>query len=204
MIIGITGLKGAGKDSVAEVLINEFGYHKMAFADTLKDMVAVAFGWDRKMLEGTTPEDREVREKPDEFWSKELGRQFSPRNALEIFGTNLLRDHFYINFWIACLKKRLKDLGYDKVVITDVRFANEIKAIRELGGEIWRVTRGDNPKWFNIAAYHNLYEPEKPFTITGVHASEYSWQGIDNPDFFISNNETLEDLHNKVRSLMER
>ena len=52
MLIGICGLIGSGKDTVAERLVNEHGYKRDSFAKSLKDAVASMFNWDRDMLEG--------------------------------------------------------------------------------------------------------------------------------------------------------
>lgn len=62
-IVILTGLKGSGKDEVAKILINKFGYKKLAFANLLKDTLASLLDWPRDGLEGTTPEQREWREK---------------------------------------------------------------------------------------------------------------------------------------------
>jgi dephospho-CoA kinase len=53
-IIGICGHIGSGKDTIADILIKEKGYIKLSFASSLKDAVALIFGWNRKMLEGST------------------------------------------------------------------------------------------------------------------------------------------------------
>ena len=72
MLIGICGLIGSGKDTVAERLVTHHGYKRDSFAKSLKDAVSSMFNWDRKMLEGDTKESRAWREQPDEFWSKKL------------------------------------------------------------------------------------------------------------------------------------
>ena len=78
MIVGICGLIGSGKGTVADILVEQ-GFTKVSFADKLKDGVATIFGWDRAMLEGDTNESREWREQVDEFWTKETGRTITPR-----------------------------------------------------------------------------------------------------------------------------
>ncbi len=50
MIIGICGLIGSGKDTIAEYLIKEHNYIKLSFADKLKDSVATMFDWDRELF----------------------------------------------------------------------------------------------------------------------------------------------------------
>ena len=45
MLIGIVGLIGSGKDTVAERLVQKHGYIKDSFAKSLKDAVAAMFNW---------------------------------------------------------------------------------------------------------------------------------------------------------------
>ena len=78
MIIGICGLIGSGKGSVADILVQEHNYKKISFADKLKDGVASVFGWDRQMLEGDNAESVKWREQKDEFWTKETGNEITP------------------------------------------------------------------------------------------------------------------------------
>ena len=68
MIVGLVGFIGAGKGTVADILVEKHGFIKESFANSVKDSVSVIFGWDRSSLEGDTPESRRWREQPDEFW----------------------------------------------------------------------------------------------------------------------------------------
>ena len=54
MLIGLVGLIGSGKDTVANRLVTNHGFIRDSFAKSLKDAVHNIFGWDRKMLEGDT------------------------------------------------------------------------------------------------------------------------------------------------------
>ena len=62
MIVGICGLIGSGKGTVADFLVNDKGFTKLSFADKLKDSVATLFDWPRELLEGDTEESRQWRE----------------------------------------------------------------------------------------------------------------------------------------------
>ena len=85
-VIGICGLIGSGKGTVADQLVEQ-NYKKISFADKLKDGVSTIFGWDRLLLEGDTRESREWREVPDEFWTKELGKDITPRLVMDLMIT---------------------------------------------------------------------------------------------------------------------
>lgn len=210
-IIGICGLAGSGKDTIGDALINNLpNWEKVSFASHLKDVTALLFGFDRKMLAGETPEDRAIREQPDKFWSEKMGKDFTPRYALQYLGTNLLRNQLHQNIWVDCLERKI--LESDKnVVITDVRFPNEINMIKNIGGEIWRVERGNLPDWFRkvesfqINGTDNLmydipyYVPE----VQTIHESEWKWVGYDRPNHIFKNDGTIEDLEKKILDIIK-
>ena len=199
-IIGITGSAGSGKDTIGDILVRNLpNWEKVSFAGHLKDVTALLFGFDRKMLAGETPEDREIREQPDPYWSEKMGKDFTPRFALQFFGTNLLRNQLHQNIWVDCLEKKI--LESDKnIVITDVRFSNEIDMIKSIGGEVWRVERGILPNWWEKAIYYNTKPNtlDVPPELKNVHESEWRWIGYDNPSHVFHNNQTIEDLKTEV------
>ena len=198
MIIGICGLIGSGKGTVADVLVEQ-GYKKVSFADKLKDGVAAIFGWDRTMLEGDTDDSRSWREEEDVFWTEETGRTITPRIVLQEFGTECMREGFHNGVWVSLLKKHVIDNpGY--YVVPDVRFRNEQNMIRDLGGEIWQVKRGKDPEWFARAIFDNN-NPETSNLMSGydVHESEYKWIDVNTRfDCILNNNSTLLDLQSLV------
>ena len=134
MIIGICGLIGSGKDTVAQTLIDNHNFVKTSFADRLKDAVAVMFSWDRELLDGKTDESRAWREQKDEFWSAETGREITPRLVLQEFGTECMRVGFFDGIWVSLTKQHLLQNKDKNFVITDVRFPNEAKMILESVG----------------------------------------------------------------------
>jgi hypothetical protein len=134
MIIGVCGFIGSGKDTIADYLVNIHEYRRESFANTLKDAVSAVFGWDRTMLEGRTKQAREWREQVDPWWSKRLDRAITPRWILQYWGTEVCRKGFHDDIWIASLENKLRTSS-DSVVISDCRFPNEIKAIKEQGGK---------------------------------------------------------------------
>ena len=198
MIIGICGLIGSGKGTVADILVEQ-GFKKVSFADKLKDGVATIFNWDRAMLEGDTDESRSWREQEDVFWTAETGRSITPRLVLQEFGTECMREGFDKGVWVSLLKKYLLD-NPGNYVVPDVRFRNEQNMIRELGGEIWQVKRGKDPIWFPRAIIDNA-NPDTSNLMSGydVHESEYKWIDVNTRfECIIHNDSTLLDLHTLV------
>lgn len=181
MIIGLVGFAGSGKGTVADILVSKHNFTKLAFADAVKDATAAIFGWPRSLLEGDTEESRTWREKQDDWWSKKIGKSITPRNMLQLMGTEIGRDIIHSNIWIYAMEKRME--LYSNVVIADVRFENEIDFIRRKGGFIVRVKRGPDPEWYNIAAMandanHPMHQDSCiKMNDLGIHYSEWAWIG---------------------------
>ena len=203
MIIGICGFIGAGKDTAADYLVGFHGFRRDSFASTLKDAVAAVFGWDRELLEGRTPEARAWRENVDTWWADRLNMpNLTPRWILQYWGTDVIRDHFHDDIWIAALESRLARRT-DHTVISDVRFPNEVKAIKAQGGKVIWVQRGPTPHWYDIAAKANTGDNKARewLGLNGIHASEYSWAGTEF-DQIVVNNESIECLYDQIKNLV--
>jgi len=194
MIIGVCGLIGSGKGTVADILVEEHDFKKISFADKLKDAVAVLFGWPRNMLEGDTQESREWREQVDEFWTNETGRTITPRLVLQEFGTECMRQGFYDGIWVSIVKQQILADPHSNWVIPDTRFPNEINMLHEIGGQVWWVKRGETPQWFID------YRQDSIMPLS-IHASEWAW-GQTRFDEEIANNGTLEELRSRVSDLL--
>lgn len=180
MIIGVVGFIGSGKGTAADILVNKHNFHKLSFADTVKDATAAIFGWPRHLLEGDTDESRECREAKDEWWSEKFGYDFSPRLALQMMGTEAGRDVFHPELWIHSLERKME--MYPNVVIADVRFPNEIDFIQSKGGFVVRVKRGPDPEWYDTALSDNKNGLEPSVSQMSVyhpsiHYSEWAWIG---------------------------
>lgn len=203
MIIGICGFIGSGKDTAADYLVGFHGFRRDSFANTLKDAVSAVFGWDRELIEGRTPEARAWREQKDEWWSNRLGMEITPRWILQYWGTDVLRNNFHDDIWIAALEARLAK-RMDHTVISDVRFPNEVKAIRAQGGKIVWIQRGELPSWYNVALSANAgVEADKQrLKDLGVHPSETSWVGTAF-DEIIGNNGSIEQLYTQLKNLVQ-
>ena len=208
MIIGICGFIGSGKDTIADYLVNYHGFRRESFANSLKDAVAQVFGWDRTMLEGRTKSAREWREQVDPWWSNRLGMEITPRKVLQQWGTEVCRKGFHDDIWIAALENKLRN-SKDDIVISDCRFPNEIKSIKEAGGIVIRVKRGPEPEWYDAAISMNKGQngnmnwalSTDKINKLGIHASETAWVGT-NFDSVLTNDSSVEDLFTKVRDLV--
>ena len=196
MIIGICGLIGSGKGSVADILVENHNFEKLSFADKLKDGVASVFSWDRDMLEGDTDRSRIWREKEDEFWTNETGMSVTPRLVLQLFGTDCMRNGFFDGIWVSLVKQKILESPDTNWIIPDVRFPNEVKMIQSVQGEVWQVRRGELPQWF-------LDKRDFSIEPSDVHASEWAWIDQDNAfEQIIQNDGSLDELQNTVQQII--
>ena len=193
MIIGVCGLIGSGKGTVSDILVEEHGFKKISFADSLKDAVAAVFSWDRELLEGDTDVSRMWRETKDTWWADRLGMpDLTPRLILQLWGTEVCRTGFHNDIWIASLERKLR--SNTNYVIPDTRFPNEVNLIKKIGGEIWCVKRGPDPKWF--VQYQLGGSPPNH-----IHSSEWEW-ARSKFNKTLANDGTLDDLKALVKSLV--
>lgn len=209
ILIGLTGLAGAGKDSVADCLVQCAGFRKLAFADALRDEVEQAF--EQLGTADTLLTDRQRKELPCpelalgwctnlEFVRAveaavfggsmplhELDEPRSPRQILQWWGTEYRRGQD-ADYWICLLGNRIRTLigqGCWRLVVTDCRFANEATTLRGAGGELWQVFRPGLP------------------LVEGGHASQTDGGKL-KPEHIVVNNGTLNDLYEQVLRLLTR
>lgn len=129
-IIGLSGYAQSGKDTVANILVREYGYERIAFADPIKDLLYkinphVGGGTFLKSTVDTIGWERAKKNPEVRIMLQSLGV-----GARELFGEN-----FWIDLALAKAKQE------HRVVITDVRFKNEAQMITIAGGQLWRVHR---------------------------------------------------------------
>lgn len=209
MIIGVCGFIGSGKDTIADYLTNFHEFRRESFANSLKDAVAQVFGWDRTMLEGRTKQAREWREQVDPWWAERLNMpNLTPRLMLQLWGTEVCRKGFHDDIWIASLENKLRN-STDNIVISDCRFPNEIKSIRDAGGIIVWVKRGELPEWYEDAISANKGQIQNytwalsvdKLKRLGIHASETAWVGT-KFDAVLENDGSIDDLYAQVKNLV--
>jgi hypothetical protein len=209
MIIGISGRARAGKDTVAEIFIKKFGFKRVSFADSLKEICSEAFGIeldtfhnnDKKdvafenplqvnidhmqslvmLLKGAgcAPSQAQI----DSLIDEGLSMQFvSPRDLLQRVGTNLCRNHFGDSVWISIFKHKIQNTQ-GHTVVADVRFVNERQAIRDLEGVNFLVSRDSLPP-----------------LATDAHESELLGCSPENIQVFVTNDSTVASLHRDIET----
>lgn len=133
-LIGLVGRMGSGKDAVA-ALLHMRGYKRYAFADELR-LEVMDILLDRG-LPSDIPENKTwlyVNARRDEVWPKPT--TLGMRKLLQYHGTEYRRKQDE-DYWVNKLAPKLVGM----CVVSDVRFPNEVKMIRDRGGVIWRVHR---------------------------------------------------------------
>lgn len=177
MLIGITGHKFSGKSTVAKMLSEILGYETHSFADKLKDITCILSGCTREDLENYDFKENELV--PDYLRPYCLNADKPTYRAfLQHFGSEVMRG-INNNIWIDCT---LSNCGKD-AIISDCRFPNEAKAIKERGGIVIKVVRDG--------------------VATGdTHQSETKIDEIE-PDYVFFNNKSLKELRGSVSAIVE-
>jgi hypothetical protein len=176
-LIGITGNAGTGKDTVGSMLAAKHQFYRAAFAQSLR-MAAV----DIFQLHPSVFDDRVLKESKDSYWN------LSPREMLQLLGTEAGRKVFGPDVWIKSLARSLNTSTKSRYVITDVRFKNEIEWILDNNGHIIHLTRD--------GCDGNVGIPS--------HASEQKLDLSIYPKgriFYVDNNNSLIDLAESVDSI---
>lgn len=147
-LIGITGYLRTGKDSVAKLLVDEFGYTKLAFADPLREM-ALAIDPYISLIGvpeglGLAPFENRLYSELIDMIGYETAKSIPDfRRFLQRLGTDGVRNVLGDSTWVDLAVKRARSILRDggRVVFSDVRFPNEANAIHTLGGAVWRTIR---------------------------------------------------------------
>jgi hypothetical protein len=168
-LIGVSGLKGSGKTTLANYLVQNYGCTRVPFAAPIKDMLA-ALGLTDEQLNGS---EKEIK--------IDLLCGNSPRFAMQTLGTEWGRMMIGEKIWINAWRKKVETFWLGRsdqpVVCDDVRFPNEVALIKAMGGRVIRVSR--------------------PECKTSDHPSEALIETLD-VDYAIANTGTLFDLRKKL------
>lgn len=156
------------------------------------------------MLAGITAESRAWREEIDVWWAAKLDiPQFSPRWAMTHVGTDIMRRYLSADLWVYNVERRIMMLDdATSVVLTDARFPNEIALAYRCNGRVFRIKRGPDPSWMEVARMANTESSDAEhyqymLEMQGIHSTEYAWIGAQ-VDGIIDNDGTITELHNKI------
>lgn len=139
VLIGLSGWAQSGKDTVANYLVEDFGFTRVAFADPMREALLRLNPWVHPIGAERIRIADLVKSPGDWEWAKKNTEDV--RELLQRFGTEVGREMFGDNFWVDYA---LNDLPTDRIIVTDVRFVNEANAIRLRGGMVFRVEREGN------------------------------------------------------------
>jgi len=137
-VIGLTGAAGSGKDTAADALREHHRFIKLSFAEPVYEMMSIVTLTPVEVLRDRSTKEAVITK---------MG--VSPRKLGQTLGTEWGRNMINQNIWVDHLDARLHDIelrtGLVGLVISDVRFQNEVDYVHSLGGEVWRIERTDNP-----------------------------------------------------------
>ena len=136
----------------------------------------------------------------------------TPRFLMQYVGTDLLRNQLHPEIWVTSLmseykpqwkeetkvywKERLSE--YPNFIITDLRFPNELEAVKKRGGITIRVNRP-----CNICGGSGYHKMSCPVSKSGEHLSETSLDKAEF-DYIIDNNSDIESLIKKVKQILKK
>ncbi len=193
-LIGLGGLKRAGKDAVADILVAEYGFVKIGMSDPLHEAMLA--------LDPIIP----INEYADAGGFGAVGRfvryselvaqvgyvnaktNTEARRLLQKLGTEVSRNLVGENVWVDIATRSILhhlDAG-TPVVVTGIRFDNELFAIEDIGGDTVWIER---PEVTEAAA--------RSESTTAAHASEVTLRRSAF-SYAIINDSTLEDLRESV------
>lgn len=178
MIIGLSGYARSGKDTAADRLVNQHMFTRYSFAAPMKEAMYKL----NPIVHSDSIGNFRYKDLVDTY-GLDVAKENTPeiRRLLQVFGTEVGRDMFGINFWVDLALNSIKE---DNAVISDVRFKNEADAIKSIGGQVWRINRN------GVGPVTN-------------HSSELDLDNY-NFDYIIDNDYSVVDLNDVVDMLWEK
>lgn len=213
-VVGLGFSARVGKDTIADYLVAEHGFHKTSFATSLKEGIGRGvFGLNDDQLYG------DKKEVVDDFWNERLniwettytngmtrlhidedppfGIQaynhidtfkrlpITPRLLLQLAGTEGGRQIFGECLWVETVGRRIENSDHIRWVIPDLRFENEVDAVLNWGGKAYAVA-ASYPGYIGISG------------AATAHASETSLVTFDRWSGRISNGGSFSDLYKAI------
>lgn len=177
-IIAICGAKRSGKDTIANILSEYYGYKHIKIAQKLKDICKILFSFTDDQLE------TDIKENIDHRWN------ITPRQAMQFIGTEIMQyqiQHLLPNvdrnFWMHSVIKEIDANPNTKYVISDMRFLHEAQMLKD-----------KDPTTLFIKINRNMKKNE-----TDPHVSELEFNAI-KEDLLIKNDNTIDILVNQIES----
>jgi hypothetical protein len=182
MILGLKGLKGSGKDTVAAYLIKQHNFERRAFADPLKKSVAALLKVPYHEIDKWKNDQFVLVEVLAGVDVPEVYSRMSFREFLQRYGTESHRDIFGKNFWLDYTLPVEGFYSGRKIVVTDCRFENEARRINRVGGFVVQVHRP------------GLKDKDQ-------HSSESLWpSGM--VDYQLENDNSIDQLYERIETML--
>jgi hypothetical protein len=103
------------------------------------------------------------------------------RELLQRYGTEAHRDVFGSDFWVDMALPLATDHEDKILVVTDMRFPNEVARVKELKGQTWKIIR----------------------ETSSLHKDHASEQNLDDEiDVFVNNTGTIDDLRKVIKEIL--
>lgn len=216
-LIMLSGFKNAGKDTTAKLLsqcflyeLNSIEYY--ALARPIKEVASILFNIPFEVLDGKTTENRELRETIDPFWQEHIP-DFTPRKALTMLGTDVIRQYIHDDIWILKAQKYIVDSSSNVLIVTDLREPNEEVKLERFCDDndiecVHINIEREKPSWYNIAVkayFNNDQQSIDNLKTLGIHPSEWKQVGL-TPDITLYNHSSdyVNDLIEQLQHYRER
>lgn len=196
-IICVAGKKGSGKDAFCDILVEKYGFTKLAYADALKQMCLPLIHAIFPDLSHITLEmmyDRVEKERvyPDHVFA---GKPFSIRWFLQFIGTDVVRVHLSEDVWVDHVLSKMRtiienpDSPHIRICVSDCRFTNEVDRCRSLTSSV----RGLKAK--SVRIYRQLSSE----TLSSQHVSE---ENNFETDYNVDNSGSFENLERQALEII--
>lgn len=191
-LIGLGGLLRSGKDAFADYLVDEHGFVKLGMSDALHeamlaiDPIVEAHG----NVYDSTAEGYRYSQLVTAVGYVEAKTDPEVRRLLQQLGTEVGRNMVGENVWVNIMGRKIYDhrAAGHPVVVTGIRFPNEVQMVSDLSGRaLWLERPG----------------VQAPSTGTASHASENSVSATDF-DAVVLNDGSLGELHAKADEIARR
>lgn len=136
--VGIGGRLGHGKDAMADLLVKKYGFVKMGMSDPLADALYAL-----NPFLGAEQDDTRYQSVVDDVGYTKAKEIPEVRRLLQVLGTEVGRRMISADVWVDIMVRRALAITENggRVIVTGIRYPNELSAIQENGGESWFIKR---------------------------------------------------------------